>query len=237
MFISVVLPVYNERENLFQLIEEIEGALHDRPHEIVAVDDGSTDDSLEVLRSMAGRHASLRILCLSSNVGQSAACAAGFDAARGDVVVTMDSDGQNDPGDIPRLLAALEEDSGLAAAVGFRTMRRDSRWKQIQSRIANAVRNWITKDSVRDTGCSLKAMRRSVVLDLPRFDGMHRFMPTLIRRGGHRVVELPVSHRPRRYGRSKYGMWNRVFRGFRDALGVRWLERRALVYTVRGEDT
>lgn len=158
---------------------------------------------------------------------------AGCDAARGDVIATVDADGQNDPAELPQLLDLLSSESQWSAAVGFRVRRADSRWKRIQSRIANAVRNWITNDAVRDTGCGLKAFRRAALLRLPRFDGMHRFLPTLIRLEGGQVIEVPVSHRPRRHGSTKYGMWDRGLRGLSDALVIRWLRRRALRYAVR----
>ncbi len=231
--VSVVLPVYNERGNLAPLLEEIAAALHSTPHEIVAVDDGSTDGSLAELRRLRERYPALRIVVFERNAGQSAAFAAGLDMARGDIIVTMDADGQNDPADLPALLWEVEVQPDLTAAVGYRIGRADTRWKLLQSRIANAVRNRLTGDTVRDTGCSLKVMRRSAVMRLPRFNGMHRFLPTLIRTRGGTVVEVPVTHRPRRYGTSKYGMWNRVFRGIRDALGVRWLRRQALRYAIR----
>ena len=231
--ISIILPVFNERENLAPLLEELAVALAERPYEVVAVDDGSTDGSDEVLRALSRRHDALRLVSFAANAGQSAAVAAGIEAAQGDLIVTMDADGQNDPADLGILLDAIAEEPGVSAAVGYRTGRVDSRWKLIQSRIANAVRDWITGDSVRDTGCSLKVFRRSAFAAVPRFDGMHRFLPTLIRQAGGQVVELPVSHRPRRWGRSKYGMWNRVMRGTRDAFGVRWLRRRALRYSLR----
>ena len=237
MLVSVVLPIYNERDNLAPLLAEIDNALAGTPHEVVAVDDASTDGSAEILERLTTVIPVLRVLRFRTNAGQSAAYAAGFDAARGDVVVTMDADGQNDPADVPNLLSALREDAELVAAVGYRVIRRDSRWKLLQSRIANAARNWITRDSIRDTGCSLKAIRTSAAVRLPRFNGMHRFVPTLVRQSGGKVLELPVSHRPRRFGQSKYGMWNRLFRGLRDALGVRWLSRRALVYDLEEENT
>lgn len=235
MRVSVILPVYNERENLGPLLQEITEALAGVSHEIIAVDDASTDGSAETLGALAVEKPTLKLLRLRTHAGQSAACAAGFGAARGDIIVTMDADGQNDPTDVPALLNALADDPTLAAAVGYRVVRQDSRWKLVQSRIANAVRNWITGDSIRDTGCSLKAIRTDVVDRLPRFNGMHRFLPTLVRQGGGRVVEIPVSHRPRLWGESKYGIWNRGFRGLRDALGVRWLSRRALAYAVMEE--
>lgn len=231
--VSVVLPVFNERDNLGPLMSEIAAALAVRPHEIIAVDDGSTDDSLVVLGKLRERHPRLRVVALEAHAGQSAATMAGCDAARGEIVVTLDADGQNDPQDIPALLERLEATPGSVAVVGYRVARRDSVWKRLQSRFANAVRNRLTGDAVRDTGCALKAVRREALGALPRFDGMHRFLPTLIRLRGGLVLEAPVGHRPRRFGRSKYGMWNRALRGLRDALGVRWLHRTALVYRVR----
>ncbi len=229
--ISVILPVYDERDSLVPLVAEIGDALAGVPHEIIAIDDGSTDGSRQVLSELAADRSNFMVLRFAKNAGQSAACAAGFDAAIGDIIVTMDADGQNDPGDIPVLLDALR-DPGLEAAVGYRVFRRDSHWKSVQSRIANSARNWITRDNIRDTGCSLKAIRASAAVRLPRFNGMHRFLPTLVRQGGGRVVEVPVTHRRRRWGRSKYGMWDRLWRGLRDAFGVRWLARRALTYTI-----
>jgi glycosyltransferase involved in cell wall biosynthesis len=226
--LSVVVPVLNERDNLAPLVAEIRAALGVRGYELIAVDDASTDGSLDELARLRGDEPALRVLALSRRSGQSAALAAGWDAARGEVVVMLDADGQNDPADIPALLDRLNKEPALAAAAGYRTRRRDSSWKRVQSRVANAVRNWLTRDRVRDTGCSLKAVRRNVLGTLPRFDGMHRFLPTLIRLRGGAVAEVPVSHRPRRAGRSKYTAWNRAIPALRDAVGVRWLRRRAL---------
>jgi dolichol-phosphate mannosyltransferase len=231
--VSVVLPVHNERENLAPLLEEIEQALARQAREIVAVDDGSTDGSWEELRRLATRISTLRTLRLQRHCGQSAALAAGIEAARGDIVLTLDADGQYDPRDAAPLLAALDADAALQAAVGYRASRADGRWKRLQSVVATAVRNRLTGDRVRDTGCGLKAMRRRAVLELPRFDGMHRFLPTLIRSRGGKVTEFPVRHRPRQYGASHYAMVNRALRGLWDALAVRWWRRRALVYTVK----
>jgi len=226
--LSIVLPVYDECENLAALAAELDvvPALHGA--EIVAVDDGSTDGSLEELRRLARERRHWRVLRLARHAGQSAALVAGWWAARGDIVVTLDADGQNDPADIPRLLAALAETAGLVAAVGVRLERADGAWKRVQSRVANRVRDWVTGHRVRDTGCTLKAMRRDALLRVPAFDGVHRFLPTLLVRDGGRLVEVPVAHRPRRHGRTKYGMWNRAARGLRDAFGVRWLNRRRL---------
>jgi glycosyltransferase involved in cell wall biosynthesis len=232
--LSVVVPVYNERDSLPILVEEIGRALAGRRYEIVAVDDGSTDGSLDVLKALKRGHPELHIVAFAANAGQSAAFAAGFRAARGAVIVTLDADLQNDPADIPALLAALAA-SGATAVVGYRAARHDSPWKRLQSRIANGVRNRLNGETIRDTGCSLKAFRADAVRALPLFTGMHRFLPTLIKLYGGTVAEVPVRHRPRRFGRSKYGMWNRVFRSLVDALAVRWMQRRALRYRVREE--
>jgi glycosyltransferase involved in cell wall biosynthesis len=233
--LSVVLPICNERDNLAPLFDELAAALGSRRYEVIAVDDGSTDGSLEELSRQRRTRPVVRVITLGRRSGQSAALAAGWAAARGDLVAMLDADGQNDPADIPTLLACLEADPRLAAAAGYRVRRRDSRWKRAQSRIANTVRNWITRDRIRDTGCSLKVARRDVLNQLPRFDGMHRFLPTLIRLQGGLVAEVPVSHRPRRFGHSKYTARNRAFAALRDAFGVRWLRRRALADVAREE--
>ncbi len=233
--LSVVLPVCNERDSLAPLLTELRAALGARRFEIIAVDDASSDGSLDELVRLREREPALRVIVLDRRSGQSAALAAGWDAARGEVVVMLDADGQNDPADIPALVDRLNAEPRLAAAAGYRVRRRDSAWKRAQSRIANAVRNWLTRDRVRDTGCSLKAVRREVARSLPRFNGMHRFLPTLIRLSGGEVVEVPVSHRARRSGESKYTAWNRALPALRDAVGVRWLRRRALRYTVTRE--
>jgi dolichol-phosphate mannosyltransferase len=232
--LSLVVPVYNERESLPLLVEEVGRALAGRRYEIVAVDDGSTDGSLDVLKDLKRAHPELHIVAFAANAGQTAAFAAGFGAARGRVVVTLDADLQNDPADIPALVAELDR-SGAAAVAGYRVDRQDTGWKRLQSRIANGVRNRLNRETIRDTGCSLKAFRAEALRALPLFNGMHRFLPTLVRMHGGRVTEVPVRHRPRRFGTTKYGMWNRVFRAFADALAVRWMQRRALRYRVREE--
>src|SRR5690242_20692563 len=236
--VSLVVPVYNERENLPILVGEIRRALADGEggsrYEIVAVDDGSTDGSLEVLKALKRDHPEIHIVAFAERAGQTAAFAAGFRAARGRVIVTLDADLQNDPADIPALVAELER-SGAAAVAGYRVDRHDSGWKRLQSRIANGVRNRLNHETIRDTGCSLKAFRAEALRAVPLFNGMHRFLPTLVRMRGGRVTEVPVHHRPRRFGKTKYGMWNRVFRALVDALAVRWMQRRALRYQVREE--
>jgi glycosyltransferase involved in cell wall biosynthesis len=232
--VSLVIPVYDERDNLEPLVTEIAAALAGRRYEIVAVDDGSTDGSLATLKALTQAHPELHVLSFAANAGQTAAFAAGFRAARGAVIVTMDADGQNDPADVPALLDALAR-TGASAVAGYRVQRHDSAWKRLQSRIANAVRNRLNRETIRDTGCSLKAFRAEAVRDLPLFNGMHRFLPTLVKLYGGSVAEVPVRHRPRRSGRTKYGMWNRVFRSFADALAVRWMQRRQLRYHVSEE--
>jgi dolichol-phosphate mannosyltransferase len=232
--LSLVIPVYNERDSLPLLVGEIAAALAGRRYEIVAVDDGSVDGSLEVLKRLKLEHTELHIVALAARAGQTAAFAAGFRVARGPVIVTLDADLQNDPADIPALVARLTT-SGMTAIVGYRVNRRDNRWKRLQARIANAVRNRLNGETIRDTGCSLKAFRADAVRALPLYNGMHRFLPTLIKLYGGTVGEAPVQHRPRRFGRTKYGMWNRVFRSFADALAVRWMQRRVLRYDVREE--
>ncbi|HVH08515.1 MAG TPA: glycosyltransferase family 2 protein [Gemmatimonadales bacterium] len=232
--VSLVVPVYNERESLPVLVDEIAGALAGRRYEIVAVDDGSTDGSLDVLKDLKRAHPELHLVALAARSGQTAALAAGFRAARGRVVVTLDADLQNDPADIPALVTELAR-SGATAVVGYRVDRRDSGWKRLQSRIANRVRNRLNRETIRDTGCSLKAFRADALRELALFNGMHRFLPTLIRLHGGSVREVPVRHRPRRYGATKYGMWNRVFRSLADALAVRWMQQRVLRYRIREE--
>jgi glycosyltransferase involved in cell wall biosynthesis len=232
--LSLVVPAYNERENLAPLLTEITSALAGRSYEVIIVDDGSTDGTLEALKAMRAQFPQLRILALERNAGQTAAFAAGFRAARAPVVITLDADMQNDPADIPRLVETLRE-TGATAVAGFRATRRDTPWRRVQSRIANAVRNRLNGEVIRDTGCSLKAFRTDAVRTLPLFAGMHRFLPTLIKMQGGTVTEIPVGHRPRRHGVTKYGMWNRVLRSLVDAFAVRWMQRRSLHYRVREE--
>lgn len=232
--LSLVIPVYNERDNLPILVEEIRRALPGQRYEIVAVDDGSTDGSLDVLKALKRDRAELHIVAFAERAGQTAAFAAGFDAARGPVIVTLDADLQNDPADIPALVGELER-TGAAAVAGYRVDRRDSAWKRLQSGIANGVRNRLNRETIRDTGCSLKAFRAEALRAVPLFNGMHRFLPTLVRMSGGRVTEVAVHHRPRRFGKTKYGMWNRAWRALVDALAVRWMQRRRLRYRVREE--
>ena len=229
-----MVPAYNERDNLAPLLAEIAAALSGRRYEVIVVDDGSTDGTLEALKTLRRQYPALRILAFERNAGQTAAFAAGFRAAAAPIVVTLDADLQNDPADIPRLVETLQH-SGVTAVAGYRANRRDTSWKRLQSRIANGVRNRLNGEVIRDTGCSLKAFRTDAVRDLPLFSGMHRFLPTLIKMQGGTVSEVPVGHRPRQHGVTKYGMWNRVWRSLVDAFAVRWMQRRALRYRVHEE--
>lgn len=232
--LSVVFPVYNEEENVPILLREIAAALEGRgwTYEIVAVDDGSTDRSLEVLRSLREQYPMLRVLALQKNSGQTAALDAAWRAAEGRLVVSLDADLQNDPADIPSMMQRIEE-AGADMVIGVRVNRRDTWSRKMQSRIGNGVRNWITGDQITDTGCSLKLVKKEAVDRVRLFTGMHRFLPTLVRYAGYKVVEMPVNHRARRFGVSKYGAMNRAFRGLADCFAVRWMGKRMLNYQVR----
>jgi dolichol-phosphate mannosyltransferase len=225
--LSVVVPLYNEEANLPSLQEELRVALSGLDYEIIFVDDGSVDRTAAQIET--GRN--IRLIRFEKNSGQSAAIHAGLTAARGATVVIIDGDLQNDPADIPKLLAEIAHGADLVC--GYRVKRQDTLVKRLTSRIANIVRSRYTKDGVRDTGCTLKAMRRECVSELFPFKGMHRFIPALVKAAGYRVVEVPVNHRPRRFGQSKYGLSNRALRATIDMFGVRWLLSRRLNYKIR----
>lgn len=233
-WLSIVIPLRDEAESLAPLHGELDAALASLggPVEILYVDDGSRDGSRGRLLDLAKRDARVRVLALDGGHGQTAALDAGFRAARGDVVATLDADGQNDPADLPRLLEALE---GADVVNGVRVVRRDSALRRLSSRVANGVRNAVTHDRVTDVGCSLRVMRAAPLRRVRLYEGLHRFLPTLLRLEGARVVEIPVRHRPRRRGRSKYGVGNRLLVALADLLAVRWMQRRALRYRVREE--
>ena len=229
--LSVVLPAFNEEESLQQVWAEVSAVLDGlgRSAEVIFVDDGSADATPDIVRSFRAIDSRVRLIRLAANAGLSAALDAGFARARGRIVITLDSDLQNDPRDIPRMLGALE---GYDAVTGWR-QRHDDPWlKRISSRIANGVRNAVTRESVHDSACTLRVLRHGCLSCLPRFRGFHRFVPTLLRMRGFRVLEVPVSHRPRRFGRSKYGVMNRAFIALLDLLAVRWMKSRALAYEV-----
>ena len=227
--ISVVVPVCNEAENVEPLAREIHAALGDRAYEMIFVDDGSTDDTALNLRRLKNELPAMRVLSHSFRSGQSAAVASGVRAARAPWVATLDGDGQNDPADIPKLVAARDQPAnrGVQLFMGNRkASRKDTAFRKLQSSIANGVRSSLLGDRTPDTGCGIKLFSRDVFLELPRFDHMHRFLPALFMRQGARVISIPVSHRPRTRGTSKYGMLNRLWVGIVDIGGVMWLRRR-----------
>jgi len=230
--VSAVLPVFNEVESLPGLMEELDLVLRatGRPYEVILVDDGSADGSGAWIEERAGADPRVRGILLERNVGQSGALAAGLQHARGDIIVTLDADGQNDPSSIPALLAALEHADVVS---GVRTPRADSWRRRVSSRVANAVRRAAIGDTISDVGCSLKAYRREALEGIPLFAGAHRFLPALCQFRGARIAEVPVRHRPRRHGVSSYGVGNRLFRGIRDLFGVRWLKARMLRHKIR----
>ncbi len=230
--LSIVIPLYNEEENVPILQRELTAALAGTDYEIVFVDDGSKDAT--VARIAADAEGRVRVLRFERNAGQSAAMYAGLHAARGRVAALLDGDLQNDPADIPKLVAEIER--GAADLVcGYRARRKDTVVKRITSRVANFVRSRFTRDGVRDTGCTLKAMRKECVSALVPFVGMHRFIPALVKGAGFKLVEMPVNHRARQYGVSKYGLGNRALRATVDMFGVRWLLSRQLRYRVASD--
>ena len=226
--VSVVVPVRNEAENVAPLAEEIAASLTGRwSFEILFVNDGSTDDTALALGRLMTERPWVRQINHAMSCGQSAAVRTGVAAARAPLVVTLDGDGQNDPSFIPALVRALETGgTRIGLAAGQRVGRRASGFKRLQSRIANGVRGAILRDGTRDTGCGLKAFRRDTFLALPYFDALHRFLPALVKRDGYEVAYIEVIDRPRRHGRSNYGLWDRLWVGILDLAGVWWLIRR-----------
>jgi len=229
--ISVVVPVYNEEENLPilvpKLLEVIKG-LH-KTYEVIFVDDGSSDGSGRVLKEAASRYPNLRIIKLKQNRGLSTALFAGMREARGERIVTLDADLQNDPEDIPKLLGYLGQ---YHMATGWRQKREDPWLKRISSRIANAVRNGLSGENIQDSACTLRAFRKECIKDIWVFNGMHRFLSTLVKMNGYRIIEVPVAHHPRKFGTSKYNIRNRMVRSFIDLLVVRWMKRRHIDYEI-----
>jgi len=227
--LTVVIPAYNEAENVEPLLDQLRPVLARWPGrvEILFVDDGSTDATLSLLRQEQLADARIRVACFKRNLGQTAAMAAGFRLARGRAVVTLDSDLQNDPADIPRLVEMLKD---WDAVCGVRARRHDGWWKRLSSRIANGFRNWATGDDIIDTGCTLKAYRRDCLESLDLYHGMHRFLPTLLKMRGYRVTQVPVNHRPRLRGETKYGTWDRLVKGLADVWAVRWMKKNRIDY-------
>lgn len=233
--LSVVIPVYNERESLPYLEEELQKHLEplDLNYEVIFVDDGSQDGSANLIKTLKKNNPRIRLIRFSTNNGQSAGFAAGFKAAAGRTIVTMDADLQNSPKDIPLLLEKIEE---YDVVCGWRHKRNDPWIKRVSSKIANAIRNKLSEENIADIGCSLKAFRRECVVNLHLYEGMHRFFPTLLKMDGCTVTQVKVSHYPRRFGQSKYNIRNRVFRSFMDLLMVRWMKKRKINYHIIEED-
>ena len=231
--LSIVIPVFNEEENLPLLWPELRGVLESLGHafEVVFVDDGSRDRSAEIIRGLREADPRVRLVRLKANAGETAATDAGFKAARGRCVVVMDADLQNDPHDIPMLLSHLDR---WDAVTGWRVTRGagDDWLRRLSSRVANRVRNALSDESIQDSGCTFRAFRRECLRGLVLYRGFHRFVPTLLKMRGYRVLEVPVNHRPRRFGQSKYGVWNRALVALVDLLVVRWMKARLLRYEV-----
>jgi len=232
--LSVVVPVFDELDNIEPLVSRVRSTLDgtDLKWEMVAVDDGSRDGSDQRLDHIAAAERRLRVLHFTRNNGQSAALDAGFRNARGRLIAILDADLQTYPEDLPKLIAVLTDES-VDAVVGIRTVRRDSWWKRVTSRIANGTRNVITREDIVDTGCPIKVFRTDAIRSIPVFDGMHRFLPTLLRMEGATVCQVPVRHTSRTAGRSKYGTLDRAVHGLRDALGVRWMQDRRFRWKIR----
>lgn len=231
---SIVVPLKNEEENVIDLISELEPVMTKLgdPWELICIDDGSTDSTLEILSNLSKKKPFLRILSFDGNHGQSCAFDAGFKSARGEWVITMDGDRQNDPADIPKLLAEVAKGDLIC---GHRVNRRDPWHKKITSKLANAVRSRLCYDDIQDTGCSLKVYRKECLHHIKMFKGMHRFLPALFKIEGFRVIEVPVNHRERTKGTTKYNFFNRSFNTIADMLAVRWMWKRRLSYRIKKE--
>jgi glycosyltransferase involved in cell wall biosynthesis len=228
----VVVPVYNEEKNLPILIPQLAEVLNRlrKAYEMVFVDDGSTDGSRKILKEMTLEYPQIRILGFKKNCGETAAGAAGIKESRGEIVITIDADLQNDPRDIPTMLEYLKEEYDMVT--GWRQKRDDSWVKQITSKIANKIRNGLSGESIQDSGCTFRAYKRECLQNLKLYKGMHRFMPTLVKMEGFRVIEIPIAHHPRRFGESKYNTWNRMWRAFVDLLAVKWMKSRSIHYEI-----
>ena len=230
-YLSLVIPCYNEQENVDALLSRIDSALQPlgKPFEVILIDDGSTDDTPRLLNEGMKKYPWLRVFRMNKNGGQSAAFEAGFAAARGEVVATIDADLQNDPEEIPRLVPMLDEHH-VDMITGWRKDRQDTNFRKWQSRQANRIRNWVTQETVNDSACSLKVCRAHAVKGMKLFRGAHRYFPTLVKMRGYTVYETPVKHSARYAGTAKYGFGNRAFVGIYDLIGVRWLKKRFLNY-------
>jgi len=231
MDITIVAPVYNEEENLPILVAQLVDVLKPlgKSYEMIFVDDASTDRSRSLLKEMISRYPQIRIVGFKKNCGETAAGAAGLKAARGDIVITIDADLQNDPKDIPMMLDYLKE---YDMVTGWRQKRDDSWVKRITSKIANRIRNSLSGETIQDSGCTYRAYKRECLENIKLFKGMHRFMPTLVKMEGFRVIEVPIAHHPRQFGVSKYTTWNRMGRAFIDLMAVRWMKSRHIRYEI-----
>jgi dolichol-phosphate mannosyltransferase len=229
--LSVVIPIYNEEETVMALLDRLTETFEPRDlnFEVVMVDDGSTDKTQSILVEQKAKRPWLRVIALDKNHGQTCAMGAGFKHAKADVFATLDADLQNDPMEIPRLMEMLAEDCDMVT--GWRVKRDDPWIRLVSTRVANGVRNKLSGETIHDSACSLKVYKRKCVENLTLFNGMHRFMPTLVKMHGFKVKEVPVTHSARYAGQAKYGMWNRVFRAFVDLLAVRWMKKRYLYYS------
>lgn len=229
--ISVVVPVYNEEKNLSILIPQLVEVLKPlgKSYEMIFIDDGSTDQSRNILKRMAVQYPGIRMIGFKKNCGETAAGAAGLKEARGEIVITIDADLQNDPKDIPTMLEYLKE---YDMVTGWRQKRNDPWIKRITSKIANKIRNRLSGEMIQDSGCTFRAYRRQCLQNIKLYKGMHRFMPTLVRMEGFRVIEIPIAHHPRRFGTSKYTTWNRMWCAFIDLLAVRWMKSRHIHYEI-----
>lgn len=232
---SIVIPIKDEEKNIVPLFEEIEPVMEGigEPYEVIFVDDGSTDKSSEILKKLESSHSVVRVIFFDRNYGQSSAFDAGFKFARGEKIITLDGDGQNDPADIPKLVEA-GKNSDLVC--GWRIDRHDPLLKRIISSVVNPIRSRVCKDGMHDTGCSLKVYNKTCLEKIKLYHGMHRFLPALFRIEGFSVAEIPVSHRDRHAGRSKYNLFNRSLAPIIDMFAVLWMRRRKLSYQVKGHD-
>lgn len=229
--ISLIVPFYNEEENISFVIKEVFDVLEklNEPFEIIAIDDGSTDNTLKVLLNLKNEIKNLRVLKAEKNGGQSSAVWAGIISSKGDILITIDGDGQNDPSIIPEMLQNLKD---FQMIVGVREKRKDSLWKRFSSKIANGFRRLILKDPFKDIGCGLRVFKKDILKYIPPFKTIHRFLPILVQWSGYKILEVKVKHRERFLGKSKYGTWKRLINGLYDLNGLRWLYKRLIVYNV-----